>query len=118
MVRKSTGQKTGIILAAIGLMMITAGCTGKEQTVKAQYLGVENYGKEETNKENRDHFRYRFEIDGKERIFKIAGGAPEGEETQAYLVQNILKEGYSYTITTEGDTVTAAEELPPEGNNM
>ena len=69
---------------------------------EARYLGVANYGSEETNKDNRDHFAYRFEIDGKEQMLKIENG--EGET--AYVIQNVLKEGCDYDVTIEDGVVT------------
>ena len=76
----------------------------KEEAI-ALYLGVKDYGKEEINKDTKDSFLYRFEIDGTERALKI-------KKEDGYPIQNVLKEGYRFIITLDGDTVTSAEELP------
>lgn len=96
-------------LAVLTLFMMTVGCAaqgGQKMETEAKYLGVANYGSEETNKDNRDRFEYRFEIDGKEQTFKIENG--EGET--AYAIQNVLKEGYDYELTIEDGVVTQAVE--------
>lgn len=98
---------------ALTLRVITANCAGQGgQTMEteARYLGVANYGSEETNKDNRDHFAYRFEIDGKEQMLKIENG--EGET--AYVIQNVLKEGCDYDVTIEDGVVTQAVERPAD----
>ena len=81
------------------------------ETKKMIYLGIENYGAEETNKDNKDHFRYRFSDDGKEVVFLVDNGKKDAEGTFDYPIQNALKEGYAYNITFQGETVTAAEEI-------
>lgn len=78
---------------------------------EAVYLGVENYGAEKTNKERKDDFRYRFEVEGREKILSIDGGALDAQGNCAYPIQNVLKEGYSYEITVSDDVVTAAREI-------
>ena len=80
---------------------------------EALYLGVENYGAEETNKSNRDNFRYRFEIDGAETCFRLMNGVKDAEGNYDYPLQNALKEGYPYRVTIEGDTVTDVSEILP-----
>ena len=103
---KSILCASALILAA----SVFSGCTNNKtpeekseavhpETKKMIYLGVENYGAEETNKDNKDHFRYRFSDDGKEEAFSIDNG------------KKVLKEGYEYNITFQGETVTAAEEI-------
>ncbi len=79
---------------------------------EAVYLGVQNYGADEVNMDNKPSFLYRFEIDGQEQILKIDNGLkdPNGEYT--YPIQNQLKEGYRYQICVQGDTVVYAAELP------
>ena len=79
-------------------------------TFEAVYLGVLNYGAEETNKDNKDDFSYRFEIDGGERIFKVDNGTKNAEGKYDYTIQNSLKEGYAYTITVEDGKVVATQE--------
>ena len=112
------------MLCALSLSLaagILSGCTDKKtpeekaeaaapETKKMIYLGVENYGAEETNKDNKEHFRYRFSDDGKEVVFSIDNGKKDAEGAYDYPVQNVLKEGYEYNITFQGETVTAAEE--------
>ena len=113
------------ILCASALILavsVISGCTdkktpeekveaGKPETKKMIYLGVENYGAEETNKDNKDHFRYRFSDDGKEVVFLIDNGRTNAAGAYDYPVQNALKEGYAYNVTFQGETVTAAEEI-------
>ncbi|MBQ9464636.1 MAG: hypothetical protein IJU67_05080, partial [Lachnospiraceae bacterium] len=62
----------------------------------AVYLGVENYGAPETNRENMDHFGYRFLVDGEETVLAVDNGAQNEEGGFDYPIQNLLKEGYSY----------------------
>ena len=84
--------------------------TGQE----ALYLGVENYGAPETCAENKETFRYRFSVAGEERVFSVENGERNEEGEPDYPIQNLLKEGYSYLVTTDGDTVTAVQEIPQE----
>ena len=79
--------------------------------VTATYLGVENYGEPETNKDNKNNFRYRFLIDGKETILSIDNGKENDDGKYDYPIQNILKEGYSYKLKIDGDTVISAKEI-------
>ena len=62
------------------------------QVTEAVYLGVENYGAEEVNKDTKEDFSYRFEIDGRETILKIDSGAKNEEGEYTYPIQNLLKE--------------------------
>ena len=90
---------------------------GSEQSIGrtvAVYLGVEHYGAAETRKENRDTFRYRFEVDGEEVIWGIENGTKDGRGNFEYPIQNILKEGYSYEIRVENGIVTEAVQLPSQ----
>lgn len=80
------------------------------ETVDAVYLGVENYGAKEVNKDTKNDFYYRFEIDGKEKNLKIDNGVMDSEGAYDYPIQNCLKEGYSYEIQIEDEIVMAAEE--------
>ena len=82
-----------------------------ENQVAAIYLGVENYGEPETNKDNKNNFRYRFLIDGKETLLSIDNGKADDDGKYDYSIQNILKEGYSYKLKIDGDTVISAEEV-------
>lgn len=78
---------------------------------EALFLGVKDYGSEEVNMDNKENFKYRFEIDGKEQILSINNGTKDTDGNFDYPIQNILKENYRYNITVEGDVVTAAEEI-------
>ena len=84
-----------------------------DNMITALYLGVENYGEPETNKDNKNDFRYRFYtyLDGKEKIFTIDNGPEYAEGKYDYPIQNMLKENYSYRLKIDGDTVIAAMEL-------
>ena len=77
----------------------------------AVYLGVENYGSDETNKDNKDNFRYRFDINGNETILSVDNGNMDNEGNYDYLIQNALKEKYSYKIRIDGDKVVSAQEI-------
>ena len=76
--------------------------------VEAVYLGVHNYGAAGVNETAKDNFSYRFEIDGQERILSIQNG-------ENYPIQNVLKEGYTYTILLEDTLVTEAIEKEAKG---
>lgn len=80
------------------------------RVTEAVYLGVENYGAEEVNKDAKDNFRYRFEIDGKEEALKIYNGEKNSHDEYTYPIQNLIKEGYTYEIQIQDETVTAAAE--------
>ena len=72
--------------------------TGCENMIKAAaitnavYLGVENYGAGETNKDNKDTFSYRFMINGREKTYKVDNGERDSDGNYEYPIQNILKE--------------------------
>ena len=76
----------------------------------AVYLGVYHYGFEDVNKDTKNSFSYRFELDGKEEILKVDNGIRNQDGTYSYPIQNCLKEGYTYEIHISDGTVTAAEE--------
>ena len=61
--------------------------------MEAVYLGVENYGAEEVNKDTKNSFSYRFMINGKEKALKIDNGIANEEGEYPYPIQNCLKEG-------------------------
>ena len=108
-------MKTHIALLTMLLFSAAAltGCAGSDRNaagVEAVYLGVKDYGAPETNKDNKNDFTYRFEINGRERTFKIDNGAPDEAGGYAYPIQNVLKEGCAYTLTVTDGTVTAAAE--------
>ena len=79
--------------------------------MSAVYLGVENYGAEQTNKDNKNNFRYRFNINGSETILSVDNGSGDNEGNYDYAIQNILKENYFYKIKIDGDKVISAKEI-------
>ena len=88
----------------------------KPLIVKAQYLGVENYGAPETNKDNIASFRYCFLVDGEEWVLLIDNGEPGPDGKYEYPIQNILKRGYWYEIKIINGTVVSAAELSADGD--
>ena len=103
------------ILVCITLL---CGCGGNNvHVMDAVYLGVENYGSEKVNKDNKKKFSYRFEIDGKEKVLKIDNGVKNEQGEYTYPIQNVLKEGYSYEITVKNRKVTGAEEIYTEADS-
>ncbi len=81
------------------------------KTFEAVYLGVKDYGAEETNKDHKNDFSYRFSIGGEEKVFKIDNGTKDADGNYDYPIQNMIKEGYAYIITVTDETVVAAKEL-------
>ena len=79
--------------------------------LEAVYLGVKDYGKEKTDKENKENFLYRFGVDAEEIILRIDNGTKDAEGNYDYPIQNLLKEGYRYFVTTEDGTVTSVREI-------
>lgn len=103
------------ILVCVTLL---CGCGGSNiQVMDAVYLGVENYGSEKVNKDNKKKFSYRFEIDGKEKILKIDNGVKNEQGEYTYPIQNVLKEDYSYQITVKNRKVIGAEEIYTEADS-
>lgn len=115
-------KKNRIVLcAAAAAVVLSSGAlpvnaSENESVMQAVYLGVEDYGAPQTNRDHMDNFRYRFEIDGKETVLGVSNGEKDAEDMYDYPVQNVLKEGYSYMITVDEDTVTCAEEIA-DGQN-
>ena len=100
-----------MLCAAMPARTVQAEEKAGEVIPEAEYLGVEGYGLEETNKENKPNFHFRFMVDGEEKIFSIDNG-PENEDGEyEYPIQNILKEGSFYSLTVDKDTVVDAEEI-------
>ena len=58
------------------------------------YLGIQDYGY--VNIADVDDFGYRFSIEGKECVYKIADSRSKG-----YFLQNRLKEGYTYDVNVD-----------------
>lgn len=103
------------ILVCITLL---CGCGGNNvHVMDAVYLGVENYGSEKVNKDNKNKFSYRFEIDGKEKVLKIDNGTKNEQGEYTYPIQNVLKEGYSYQITVKNRKVIGVEEIYTEADS-
>ena len=86
------------------------GAEAARRTVEAVYVGVQDYGKEETNKDNKEHFLYRFDLGGEEAVFSIDNGTRDETGDYDYPIQNVLKEGYPYQLTVEDGVVIAAAE--------
>ncbi len=78
---------------------------------EAIYLGVYNYGKEGIDKEHKNDFYYRFNIDGSEVRFKMNNGTLNDKGEYDYPLQNRLKEGYRFMITIEDSVVVNAIEI-------
>ena len=97
-----------LLLAASGP---AAAQTKKEKRMNAIYLGVENYGAPETNRENMDHFRFLFSLGGQEGVFLLDNGVRNEEGGYDYPLQNRLKVNYPYQITLKGDTVISCEAI-------
>ena len=64
------------------------------------YLGVENFA--DSDGDNKDTFKYRFNVNGEEEIYTIA-------KDEHYSIQNQLMEGYVYDITLDGTEVTSVK---------
>ncbi len=107
-----------ILLFSVFMMTGCSKMNNNSAGIEATYLGVVNYGAEETNKDNKNDFSYRFEINGKEETYKIDNGAQDQEGNYDYAIQNILKEGYVYTITVEEGKVVDALEKKTEGETF
>ena len=106
-----TTQKKKVFVSLLSVILLTCGCSNQgTRTTEAVYLGVENYGAEEVNKDTKETFSYRFEVDGKEESLKVDNGATDEEGECTYPIQNLLKEGYTYDIQIEDGTVISAEE--------
>ena len=82
-----------------------------DNMIVAAYLGVESYGEPETNKSNKDSFKYRFEIDGKEVILSVDNGISDAYGKFDYPIQNLLKKGYSYRLKIDDNTIISAVEI-------
>ena len=101
------------LTALFAFLLAASGCGSRGvclAATEAVYLGVKDYGAEETNKDDRDGFSYRFEIKGRERVFKIDNGTADEDGNYSYPIQNLLKEGYTYSVTVENGAVIAAVE--------
>lgn len=116
-----TFSPSSFFAAAAALLIIGSFSAGNVPVIRAQasevqvtdavYIGVENYGAEEINKDTKDTFSYRFKIEGREKSLKIDNGLRNADNTFNYPIQNCLKEGYSYKLLIEDGIVKCAEEL-------
>ena len=95
-------MKIFLYMLFMGTFLTACGKAEKgNQVTEAVYLGVENYGAEEVNKDTKEDFSYRFEIDGRETILKIDSGAKMKRENihtpfricskKDILIRSILK---------------------------
>lgn len=110
--------KKKLVCFILVCVTLLCGCGGNNiKVMDAVYLGVENYGSEKVNKDNKNKFSYRFEIDGKEKVLKIDNGVKNEQGEYTYPIQNVLKEGYSYQITVKNRKVIGAEEIYTEADS-
>ena len=68
----------------------------------AVFLGIKDYAS--MNKDGKNDFKYRFFINGEEKIFVV--GLDE-----EYKIQNSLKEGYLYSLGLNGETISSVKEI-------
>ena len=86
-------------------------CGRKKEGLEAVYLGVKDYGKEKTNRENRENFLYRFGAGAEEIVLRIDSGTKDAEGNSDYPIQNLLKEGYRYFVTIKDGTAASVREI-------
>lgn len=83
--------------------------------IDATFLGVQNYGDPDVKKENAEQFRYRFEVNGAEKIYAIDNSLLDESGNPAYPVQNKLKEGYPFLLSIKDEVIIDADEILPGG---
>lgn len=97
---------------------MTSACGNETEDVifleDAVYLGVLNYGRDETRAERKDDFRYRFESAGTELILTMDNGLQDDSGRYDYPLQNRLKEGYPFRIGIQDGKVISVDELPAQ----
>ena len=108
---------TALLLLTVMLSLLcTADVCGEEaESVifeEVTYLGVLNYGSEETKAERKNDFQYRFESEEGELIFRMDNGQPDDTDGYDYPLQNRLKEGYPFRIGIENGKIISAVALP------
>ena len=103
-----------ILLAVSSTASLAAAEAAPLEIKEAVYLGVQDYGAPEVNKDSKTSFLYRFEIDGQEQNLSIDNGMKNADGEYEYPVQNRLKEDYRYQLCLQGDTVVYAAEIPEE----
>ena len=74
------------------------------------FRGVVNWGASTTKLANAGQFTYRFDADGTERIYRIDNSEKNPDGSDAFAIQNLLKEDYHFRITVLNGTVIRAEE--------
>lgn len=84
------------------------------ESVQAVFLGVFDYGEEETKIENVENFQYRFEVNGEEKLYRIDNSVKDETGESAYIVQNKLKENYRFELFVKDGVIFDVEELPSE----
>ncbi len=92
--------------------------TAADDGLTAVYLGVDGYGLPGVDRDNRDSFRYRFDVGGDVMTFAVDNGERNESGNYAYPLQNILKVGYEYRLKAEDGTVTAVSEIPETGPDL
>ena len=111
--KKTVAVAASSILAALML----SGCSGSaasgggKKAEEAIYLGVEGYGEEDRNIDNKNKFRFRFFVGGREEVYTIDNGEREEDGVYAYPIQNILQEGYLYDLVVKDDVVVSVTPL-------
>ena len=105
-----------MLMAAVFAALFLTGCTtsssgGGKKEEEAVYLGVEGYGEEDRHIDNKNLFRFRFFMGGKEEVYSIDNGEIEADGVYAYPIQNQLQEGHLYDLVLEGDVVKRAVPL-------
>ncbi|MBR3057192.1 MAG: hypothetical protein IKG93_04390 [Clostridiales bacterium] len=88
--------------------------SGGLQTIQAVYLGVADYGEEETRIENVENFQYRFEVNGEEQLFRIDNSQKDETGESAFAIQNKLKENYGFELLVKNGIIYSVAELPSE----
>ena len=82
--------------------------------IDAVFLGVNDYGADQTKKENASSFYYRFRVNGAEQLLAIDNSSLDENGKPAYPIQNKLKEGYAYTLSVKDNIIIDVRELPCE----
>ena len=134
-------RKKRILALVLAAILLAAVCVGvilwcnAPQTFEASYLGVRGYGTvKRAEVLDPNSAIYRFSVDGREQCYRIDCGAiyadsiPDGErqadkgyfkvlpaEDGAYPIQNLLREGETYRLTAEDDTILSCEALTRPG---
>ena len=108
------------LLVILSILTFT-GCgvsAGKLVTKNAVYLGVKGYGLAEINKDTKDEFLYRFEVDGEENTYKLSNGTKDKDGNYDYPIQNKLKEGSRYIVAIEDGIITTVEEIKEDESDF